>query len=293
MSKDPWGIDDEESPKALEAVPVSGLAALARSEVETQIETAKRYPRSINRFLKESIGMATLNEEIAGACMYTLSRSGEDIAGPSVRLAEIMAASYGNLHIGSRITDIGERMITAQGVSWDLEKNVRFSADVQRRITKRNGQRFGDDMIITTGNAASSIALRNAVFRSIPRAYVMQVYEVAKRTAVGTAQTLSTRRQAIFERLGKYHITPDRILARLGKRGIEDVTLEDLEVLIGLGTAVKESGNPDEVFPPVTAPKPEQSAVPVALEGKRAPAKAVVDAVFGPDGEAVEEEPAR
>jgi hypothetical protein len=249
-------------------VEIGAVAAIVKSEVEAQIEAAHRYPRNIKAFLNEAMTLATINQEVAESCIYSLPRGGKMITGPSVRLAEICASAYGNMHIAARVVGAEEREVTAQGVAWDTQKNLRISIENKRRITDKRGQRFQDDMIVVTGNAAASIALRNAIFRVIPRAYVMTIYDRARAVAVGSASTLEARREQVIERLGKLGISQERVLARLERPGVVDVDLSDLEVLIGLGTAIKNGETTiEEAFPPVTLAAPP----PVATEneGKR------------------------
>lgn len=249
---------------------VSAVGAIVRSEAEAQIDCAHRYPRKVSRFLQESMTLATISQEIAEACIYSLPRAGDVISGPSVRLAEIMASAYGNLHFGARIVDEDETHVTAQGVAWDLEKNVRVTLEIKRRITNRQGRRFNDDMITVTSQAAASIALRNAIFRVVPRAYVNSIYERVRKVAVGDASTLDRRRREVLERLRKIGVPTERALAKLERDAIEDVTLDDVEALIGLGTAVKDGGNVDEIFPPVTAAPapPQEDGKRIGMKGK-------------------------
>lgn len=243
----------------------SALAAINQSEVLCQLDAAHKYRRSITRFLKEATSLATVSQEVAESCMYSLPRGGKMITGPSVRLAEIVASAYGNLHVGARVADEEEKFITAQGVAWDMEKNLRVTIEVKRRITKSNGKRFDDDMIGVTGNAAASIALRNAVFRVVPKALVQGIYDAAKRVAVGNAKTLVSRREQVLERLAKMGIDQERVLKRIGKRGIDDIDIEDLETLIGLGTAIKDGGMlADEAFP-----APSRPPVDASQDGRR------------------------
>jgi len=226
------------------------VAAIVKSEVEAQLDAAHRYPRSIRKFLNDATTLATFNLEVAMSCIYSLPRSGKSISGPSVRLAEICASAYGNLHIGTRVVGVEEKNIIAQGLVWDLEKNLKWAVEVRRRITDRNGRQFNDDMQTVTGNAAASIAARNAIFRAIPKAYVNAVYEKAKEVAIGNASTLSARRATVIERLSKMGALQERILARVEKPSVEDITLDDLELLIGIGTAIKNGDQQvDDAFP--------------------------------------------
>lgn len=254
----------------VQVVPVSAMSALAKSEVEAQLDAAHRYKRSVNRFLQEATGLATVTQEVAESCIYSIPRDGKQIAGPSVRLAEICASSYGNLHVAARIVDVEEDNVVAQGVAWDLEKNLRVTVEVRRRIKGKSGRRFSDDMITVTGNAAASIALRNAIFRVVPRAYIDRIYDKARQVAVGDAKTLATRRAQVLDRLQKMGATSDRVVAKLGVAGVEDIGVEQLEVLIGLGTAIKDGMPVDEAFPEPTAPvAPIEEGRRVSLKGNK------------------------
>jgi hypothetical protein len=153
----------------------------------------------------------------------------------------------------------------AQGGAWDLEKNLRVTVESRRRITNKAGRRYSDDMVVTTGNAAVSIALRNAILRVIPRAYVDTIYAKVRLVAVGDAKTLDARRGEIIGRLAKLGVTADRVLARLGKQGPDDVGVDDLEVLIGLGTAIKNNEMTIEDAFPAPMPAPASPAE----DGKR------------------------
>lgn len=242
-------IDERSERDAPEPV---NLVRVGGEELDVQITTAKRYPRSIRTFKMRALSMATVDRETAESCFYVLPRGGKKIEGPGVRLSEIVQACWQNLYTASRV--IGEsddrKSIVAQGVAWDLENNVRRTVEIRRRITDKHNKRYTDDMVIVTGNAAASIAVRNAIFQIVPRAYVDEVYLSAKQLAVGDAKSLSDRRVQVIERLAKFGITPARVLDVIGKPAIEDIDLSDVEKLIGLGTAMRDGEiSPDEAFP--------------------------------------------
>jgi len=251
-----------------EAPVTAGRAA--GGDVDVQIATAKRYPRSIRAFIDKSTEMATLDEETAKACFYALPRDGKTVTGPSARLAEICVAAYGNLRAQARIVDEDDRFITARGEAWDIEANTAIAFEVRRRITtsektNRDGtvipsKKYSDDMVGVTGNAASSIALRNAVFKIIPSAFWRPIYEKARTVAVGNAATLATRRAKMLEHFQKLGVEGARVFGLLGVRGVEDVTLEHMETLIGIATAIKEGDTTiDQAFADVPAPPQRKS----------------------------------
>lgn len=283
---DEWAEDEPEQNHSLAVIEPSAVAAIARSEVMVQLDAAHRYARSIKRFMQHAISLATVNVATAESCMYALPRSGKMISGPSVRLAEIVASAYGNLHIGARIVDIGDAHVTAQGVAWDLETNLRITVEIKRKITGKTGQRFNDDMINVTCAAACAIALRNATFSVVPRAYVNQVYDRCKAVAIGKAETLTGRRDDVLARLAKMGADKDRVLNALHLTGIEDIGMEHLEVLIGMGTAIKQGDKTvDEMFPPVVAEVPGAAQPGRKMSLKReTPPKIKIN---GPDGEEI------
>ena len=218
----------------------SVLAELNSSEIDVQISTAKKYPRSLRQFREDATELATLDERTAASMFFALPRAGKTIDGPSIRLAEVVGASYGNLRYASRIVSTEERFITAQGVCHDLQKNIACSVDVRRRITNRDGKRFNDDMIVVTGNAAASIALRNAIFKIVPLSLVTPIYQAARLASIGEAKTMQQQRAGALEFFQKLGVQVDEVLRILGRRGEEDITIDDIVSLRGLATAIKD-----------------------------------------------------
>ena len=58
-------------------------------------------------------------------------------------------------------------------------------------------------MQVTTGNAASAIAFRNAVLKVVPKAVTKRVIDEIKQVALGKAIDLETRRQNMIAYFGK------------------------------------------------------------------------------------------
>jgi hypothetical protein len=238
------------------------LQAISKAELDQQITTARAYPRSLKKFINECMDMATLNEKIAAECIYALPRDGKTIEGPSARLGEIVASAWGNNRHGARVVDEGTEFITAQGVFHDLERNVMITMEVRRRITNRDGKRFKADMIGVTGNAACSIALRNAVFKGVPKAFWSDIYDAARKAAVGDIKTLANKRADALAYLQKMGATQVMVLAALGLQGVEDIGLDELATLRGMITAIKEGDTsveqaftPKETTAPTSKPK--------------------------------------
>jgi len=245
------GRDETHEPEVveLEVAPAPVLEAQTRAEIDIQIATAKRYPRQLSRARERVLEMATATQETAEACFYALPRGGQIITGPSARLAEIVASAYGNVRAGARIVAIEERYVTAQGVCHDLERNVFASTEVKRRIVDVYGKRYNDDMIMVTSNAACAIALRNAVFKVIPMSLFAAELAKIRRVAAGDERTMKERLAALVEWYAEQGVSEEQLCAQVGRRSIEDFTLEDVALLRDIANAIKDDAlKPQEVF---------------------------------------------
>ncbi len=226
------------------------LDVMNRGEIDVQITTAKRYPRSIGGFKEMALSMACLDQETAESMFYSVPRGGKAIVGPSVRLAEIVISAWGNMRAGARIVGNDGKTITAQAMAHDLQTNVLITIEVKRRITNAKGERYNEDLQVVAGNAACAIALRNAVFKVIPMAFTKEIFEQAKKVAVGSALDVQTRRINAIEYFKKLGATEDRILLAVGKRKVDDIGVEELTVLLGIKTAIKDGDTTiNEAFP--------------------------------------------
>lgn len=234
----------------IEVLAPSALESLERAQIDMQISTAHRFPRTLSKTKERMMELATLDEETAASCFYRLSRQGKAIEGPSIRLAEIAASAFGNIRFGARVIADDGRQITAQGFCHDLESNVLSTIEVKRRVTNRDGQRYSDDMVVVTGNAACAIAARNAIFKVVPFAMVKPIFMAAKKTAVGDATTLVERRTKMLQSFAAYGVNEKRVCQAVNKRGAEDIGLEEFATLLGLYNAIKDGEQSvDEAFP--------------------------------------------
>lgn len=263
---------EEREVGAVEILDTGALAAMNKSEIDQQIATAHKYPRSLAKFKRDATDMVTMTEETAQDCIYALPRAGEVIEGPSVRFAEIIFNAWGNCRAGSRVTNDDGTYVYAQGAFHDLEKNAAYAFEVPRRVVDKVGRRYTADMVGMTISAASSIALRNAILKGIPKALWNSIYQTARATVMGDYQTLPNRRAKLLDAFQAYGMTREMVLKLLPNlQGIEDIGLDKMVHLGGFLNALKEGDatvesllaatNPDnapatQTEPASTAPKP-------------------------------------
>lgn len=220
---------------------MSMAIGLTRAEIDQQIATAHAYPRRISVLTQEILSLVTIDEEAAKECNYALPRGGKPITGPSIRLAEIVAGQWGNCRVGARVVhvDRAEKYVEAEGVFHDLQSNTATTARVRRRISDRQGRLLSEDMIIVTGNAACSIAKRNAILGGVPKAIWRKAHDAALATIKGDQKTLTERREGVLKAFAAFGVKPDQIFAAIDVAGLDDITLEHIPDLIGMHAALK------------------------------------------------------
>lgn len=229
---------------------------LAQAELNQAVTTAKAFPRSVTAAVRNIMSLASLDDESAAECVYALPRGGKPIKGPSIRFAEIVASQWGNCHTASRVVSVDrfDKVVIAEGVFLDLETGMKRTAQIRRRITDKHGNIFNDDMITVTGNAASSIAMREAILKGIPKAVWRQAYERCEKVIAGDIKTLVQRRDEAMKGFAAWGITPEQVFAALDVGGMDDVGLDELATLGAMVRSIKAGEQKvEDYFPPKTA----------------------------------------
>lgn len=221
------------------------LQALNRAEIDIQIATAKQYPRDINAVLNKIATYATMDRETAEDCFYVLRREDKQgnvnvIEGLSVRMAEIIAGAWGNLRVQARIIGNDGRQITAQAICHDLETNFAVSKEVKRSIVTKKGYTFSEDMQVVTGNAACSIALRNAVLTVIPKAVTKRIINEVKQVALGQSIDLEQSRQNVIQYFAKLGVKQEQLFLYLGVKSAQEIDKQKIFELRATANAIKE-----------------------------------------------------
>lgn len=278
--------------EALEVMPPSASLAIETASINSQITTAKAYPRSLQVFKKRAIDMATLDEETAESCLYRRPVGGGKFAeGMSVRMSEIVGASYGNLRVRATIVEQTERFVRARGEAIDLESNFASSSECIESTVKKDGTPYDERMRVVIAKSALSKARRDAMFQVVPRALAKPVENAVRSLLMGDTKTLENRRQMVVQWMGKLGIGSERVYAALGVKGEADLGAEQLETLTGIRTALKDNEiTLDEAFPPLADAVKRSEPPPRSSKGAKA-AKENADQVPGDPKPAATQQP--
>lgn len=219
-----------------------------KASVDIQVSTAHAHPRNTAACINDALAMATMDVDTAMTCGYSVPRGGKAITGPSVHLAKIIMQNWGNFRGEAKVIATTEKYVESEAIAWDLQKNVAIKVTVKRSIMTKNGK-MADDMIIVTGNAANSIALRNAIFSVIPKAVTDKIYKASQQKIIGDASELAKTIKGVFTAFKKnYGEDQEAVLKIVGKTQISQLTNDDLVTLIGVGQALKDGDTTPEII---------------------------------------------
>lgn len=242
-----------------EVMPPTALESITRGEVDLQISTAHRYPRSMALFKKRALDMALIDEETAESCIYCRPVGMKDgqqqyAEGMSIRMAEIVGASYGNIRVGSLIIEQTPRMVKCRGMAHDLESNFASTSEcIETTVTKR-GDPFSENMRAVVAKACLAKAWRDALFKVVPRALCKPIETEVRKLMVGDAKSLEKRRKLVMDWIGKLGIDVARVFGAIGIQGEEDIGTDQLMLLTGIKNAIKDGDTSiEDAFPPLGA----------------------------------------
>lgn len=246
---------------SLEVVSSSALEAITRGEIDVQVSTAKKYPRSITLFKETALSMATYDMETAESCIYVRPVGKEKdektgrweqkfAEGLSIRAAEIVAASYGNIRVGAMIIEQTPRKVVCRGYAHDLQSNYAAQAEAVEVTVKANGEPYTERQAAVVAKACLSKAFRDAIFRVVPKAMFKSVENECRKMIAGDGKSFEHRRAAVVQWVQRLGIDPARVWSALKIEGQDDLTPDHLLTLTGLRTAIKDNETTvDDAFP--------------------------------------------
>lgn len=93
-------------------------------EVQAAMIVAKNFPRDETAAIGR-LKTACKRKGLAECSIYSYPKGGQQIQGPSIRLAEAMAQSWGNIDYGVIVLEQKETESSVMAYAWDLETNTR------------------------------------------------------------------------------------------------------------------------------------------------------------------------
>lgn len=257
------------------AVAIESERAIA--EAQAQIVVAKRFPRDPHAAF-ERLAQACARPGLAEEAFYRYPRGGQQVEGPSIRLAEEMARAWGNFDYGLRELSNSDGVSELEAYAWDLEANVRTKQQftVRHIRDKRDGgavltdQR---DIYEITANMGAR-RMRARILALLPAEFVDQGVALCKATIAGkvtreTPKERTARGDRMVAAFAKHGVTPEMIAAKIGRK-IDALTAEDFVTLTSIHTALADGGKVADHFAPATVAAPAPALPAKAQEEQKA-----------------------
>jgi len=222
--------------------------ARAVAEVQAQYVIAKKFPRNQNEAFRQIIESCK-RYSLAEQAMYAYQKGGQDVTGPSIRLAEAMASAWGNLDCGVREISQANGVSVAEAYAIDLQTNTRVTKVFHVphvRHTKREKKNLTDsrDIYELVANQGAR-RLRACILAIIPSDIVDAAVEQCKRTLVSSEIPISEQIKRLVIAFDEFGVKVEHLEARLGHNldatiAPEIVTLRSIYKSIKDGMAGRE-----------------------------------------------------
>jgi len=208
--------------RSYEAQAVSDVAAQREmQEVRGMMLIAKQFPRNERDALDKILNSCT-RLTLASGALYSYSRGGTDITGPSIRLAEAIAQSWGNLVFGVRELEQRSGESTVEAFAWDIESNTRQSKTFQvshTRHTKRGSYKLEDprDIYEAVANQGAR-RVRACILGLIPGDVVEAAVNECEKTMQASADLSPENLTKMLDRFKKLGVTREMIEKKIQRR---------------------------------------------------------------------------
>ncbi|MFZ6624474.1 hypothetical protein ACOXU5_02145 [Vagococcus fluvialis] len=214
-------------------------------EVKGQIFMAKQFPRNTfeaqNRILD-----ACKRESLASTAIYSFPRGNQNVQGPSIRLAEVLAQNWGNISFGIKELEQKNGESIAMAYAWDVETNTRqekiFTVPHKRYTRSKGITPLTDprDIYELVANNGSR-RLRACILGVIPGDIVELAVEECNKTLSGNNSTPLKDRlaRALTAFKENYDVTQEMIEDKFGY-DISQFSEKNFVELIQIFNAIKD-----------------------------------------------------
>lgn len=191
------------------------------SEIQAMVFMAKQFPRNQIQAADRILNACT-RQMLADSAVYSYPRGGQNVEGPSIRLAEVLAQNWGNIDFGIRELSQENGVSTVEAYAWDLETNVRQAKVFQvahKRMAKGGTKTLTDprdiyEMVANQGSRRLRACILSIIPGDIVEAALAQC-SVTQAASVGaTPEEIKETIRKLTATMGKFGITAENIQDR-------------------------------------------------------------------------------
>ena len=193
----------------------------AIQEVQAAMVIAKKFPRNEREAMDRIINACT-RPTLANSALYSYPRGGQEVTGPSIRLAEAIAQTWRNMQFGIRELSQSNGESTVEAFAWDVENNTRQVKIFQVphvRHTRNGSKKLTDprDIYELVANQGAR-RLRTCILGVIPGDVIEAAVNQCAVTQQASVDTDPETIKKMVTAFGPYKVTKELIELRIGKR---------------------------------------------------------------------------
>lgn len=223
----------------------SGTVAIEEQRATTEalgmLYLAKQFPRD-EAAAYEKVIESCKRAAFAESAEFSYPRGGENVSGPSIRLAEELARAWGNIEFGIRELSDDDDSTEVEAFAWDLQTNLRTSKKFKvkkERSTKNGRYKLSDQRDIYELNAnMGARRLRSCIMAVLPPDLIDGALAQCRLTLKPPTNELPGRLGKMVKQFEAIKVTAEMIEARMGKK-IKDLSADDFTTLIGIFNSIK------------------------------------------------------
>ncbi|MBK7543272.1 MAG: hypothetical protein IPN66_07035 [Candidatus Competibacteraceae bacterium] len=259
------------NPFAMAARSESALAEAGSTreahEVQAMMVIAKRFPRDPVQST-DAILQACSRPTLAENSLYSYSRGGSEITGPSIRLAEAICQNWGNIDSGFKelARGIGPDKVGYSEVlsfAWDMQTNSRKTIAFRVRHwrdTKKGGYALTDerDIYELVANQASR-RTRNCILATVPGDVVEAAQRQCELTLSAHADTSPEAIKKLVAAFSEFGVTREQIEKRIQRR-LDTITPAQIISFKKIYASLRDGMSAPKDWFPDLAPTPGQAS---------------------------------
>lgn len=190
----------------------------AIAEIQAAMVVAKRFPRNPIAAADRILNDCT-RPKLAESALYSYSRGGSEITGPSIRLAEAIAQKWGNIQSGIKELERKFGESTVEAYAWDLETNTKMSKTFtvkHIRHTKKGDYKLEDprDIYELVANDGAR-RQRACILGVIPGDVIEAAVAQCEATLTASADTSPENIKRLISAFADFKITQEMLEKRI------------------------------------------------------------------------------
>lgn len=258
-----------ETPSMNSGVTTAMSQSREAQEVQAAVFMAKNFPRNENAALSR-ISQTCQRVGLASKAVYTYPRGGQNVTGPSIRLAEAIAQAWGNLETGAFVLERRPGETVCAAYCWDVETNFRdrrvFTVSHTRQ-TKNGVQVLTDPRDIYEMEANQMARRKRAcILTVIPKDVVDYAVDACQKTlSTAYKEPLIDRLRNMVNLFQKNYSVPLESIEKYMGYKLDAFTEMDGVTLAGVYNALKDGTAKREDYFVLPKAEPE----PAATDGEK------------------------